>query len=602
MSFIQNASRNPAITATMKEVGLLHKQIKRLSRQRLDHAGTALPTISPDALLKMLEILPQRAVCDRQVVAYFSNFEKSIRILHLPTFMKDYELFWSSKSPATFTDFLPQLTLVLVISSTLIRLDKTTREAESPVSATLGCALVQIWLDGLGGKERTQMSTLRTQCLNLLAQQLTSTQIIKTWNNTGQLVRSAMAMGLHRDPSESSNISVFQGEQRRKLWMTILEMDIQMSLTSSMPVMLRESDYSCQLPANVDDADLFESMTERPVGKPLDEWTDALSQIILSSSLPCRFGALQIAHDLKAEKDYALIVQQGEILDDFLRNLPAVLRINLHSSSSYQDAGRTLDCISVDVYIRRTLLCLYRPYVLQASTNDEFIEARGSSLRSSLVILSYQDIFDPSVADLSLDDAKSYWDLFHQMFKTDFMLAALTLCLEIKVRGNPPPEPSNEGVISQSLSSNPQWVGEDSSQTRATLIRAVDSALDCSVRRIGEADSNLKEPLVLSMIVRSLRTSGTEEQKTAMIAKGAKSVMEDCRHRFVEANGVATQNPFHPKMTSFLSGAMPDLFDQLLRDQLGSLDGSIDQSRQDSMNIGDLDFSSFDWILDEAWL
>jgi hypothetical protein len=102
------------------------------------------------------------------------------------------------------------------------------------------------------------------------------------WTNAGTAVRMAMSMGLHCDPNEFPNISIFEGEQRRRLWATVVEIDLQTSLMSGCPALIREGDYNAVPPANLDDLQLYEEMTEHPVPKSLDEWTDTILQVLLT--------------------------------------------------------------------------------------------------------------------------------------------------------------------------------------------------------------------------------------------------------------------------------------------------------------------------------
>jgi hypothetical protein len=49
------------------------------------------------------------------------------------------------------------------------------------------------------------------------------------------VVRTAMRMGYHRDPSHYPEISVFHSEQRRRAWAVIRQMDITLSSWVSLP-------------------------------------------------------------------------------------------------------------------------------------------------------------------------------------------------------------------------------------------------------------------------------------------------------------------------------------------------------------------------------
>lgn len=80
--------------------------------------------------------------------------------------------------------------------------------------------LIQAWLDELGRKQRTELSTLQVDVLLLLSRHLRGSQPEQLWSATGALVRSAMTMGLNVDPASVKGINPYMAEMRRRLWAT----------------------------------------------------------------------------------------------------------------------------------------------------------------------------------------------------------------------------------------------------------------------------------------------------------------------------------------------------------------------------------------------
>ena len=242
---------------------------------------------SSTAFTKMVEALPPRTVCDHLVASYFYNGEKSLRIMHLPSFLRECQQFWENQAlPATpFHGFVPQLYAVMILGSCW---DKSkvlkAHLANHGVNEAAVSKMIEAWLAGLDWKRRIELSTLRTQCLLCMTHQMhLSAQVEAVWTNAVTSERMAITMGLHRDPNEFPNISIFEGEQRRRLWATIVEMDLQTSLKLGCPALVREGDYNCGPPANVDDLQLYEEMTEYPIARPIDEWTDCTLQVLLAT-------------------------------------------------------------------------------------------------------------------------------------------------------------------------------------------------------------------------------------------------------------------------------------------------------------------------------
>ena len=80
-------------------------------------------------------------------------------------------------------------------------------------------------------------------------------------NLTGNLIRSAQSIGLHRDVPESG-ISPFEIEIRRRLWWNICALDCSTSENHGIEPMITE--ISVELPLNLNDADLHPSMAKTP--------------------------------------------------------------------------------------------------------------------------------------------------------------------------------------------------------------------------------------------------------------------------------------------------------------------------------------------------
>jgi len=238
------------------------------------------------AFSKMVELLPSRSVCDHLVANYFYNAEKCLRIIHLPSFLRECQEFWGNQGlPATpFHGFVPQLCAVIAIGSRWDQSNVLRTHLESHrVNGAAIAKMIESWLSGLDWKSRNELSTLRTQCLLYMAHQIHLSAPLETiWTNAGTAVRIAISMGLRHNPKKFPNISIFEGEQRRRLWATVVEMDLQTSLMSGCPALIREGDYNTVPPANLDDLQLYEEMTEHPVPKSLDEWTDTILQVVLT--------------------------------------------------------------------------------------------------------------------------------------------------------------------------------------------------------------------------------------------------------------------------------------------------------------------------------
>ena len=522
--------KDPSMTAMFRECQSLQKSVvKRDMASKRDG-----PLIDSSLLSQMFGMIPARMVADKLVRIYIANFENTLRILHIPTFVRECERFWTHQSDSitVFADLIPQLLITIVIASCLDgSIDVENDMADEHFDISRVCDLVQDWLNNLHGKQRVMLATIRTQTLLLLAHQTRLKRVEETWSEVGALVRSAMTTGLHQDPAVAPDISVFEGEQRRRLWITIVEMDLQISMNCGMPSMTRVADFAWCVPSNLNDEDLFEEMTSLPMDKSPHEWTDSLCQVTLATSLQWRLKAIDYVNNIGVEMDYQGQVDYCRNAEELLRDLPPTLKYDHTSDQSNDGPGRLLGRIMLDVYLRRTVLYIYRTLAVLG-----FPDARTACVQSCLVILSHQDTFDPNVADLDVISSEKYWDLFYTFCKNDIVQAALSVCSEIKAMSHlsssassrVTPSGFTDRVNSRFVPSNS--MERTSAWTKASLTRTTENAVESLVRRAAKLGSDLKDPLCISIVLQSVRSNNFTSNKDSLMREGALSVIRASQH------------------------------------------------------------------------
>ena len=318
-----------------------------------------------------------------------------------------------------------------------------------------------------------------------------------------------MIMGLHRDPGDCKDFSIFERELRRKLWFSIVELDLQISLASGMPTTIRSSDFNCRLPINVDDSDVAEDTLKEPEYRDVSHWTNALTQLALSYSIRLPLDAANLSSTLNLDSTRNSILNIVTQLENRIPQIPPLLRPG-------QIPSRILTQVLLDIYLRRSLIYLYCPLMVSPLCT---LAIRTAALNHIRIVQSHLDAFDPSVADPNLPPEQ--WDLFHVVCKTDILRSAFMSCYEI-------------GTLNFSRQGGREnWKQEkgegEISWSRHSLTRIVENTLSGLIKRLGSFGNDLKDVLPLSVVLQSVRTSGSGEEKRELMKKGAKRVLEACR-------------------------------------------------------------------------
>ncbi|TVY17062.1 Transcription factor lepE [Lachnellula arida] len=580
----------------------LHRKMQPLNRSFEDRTSL---------VAEMLNSLPENTNVEALKERYLANMETVLRVVHVPSFRRQCSEIQSSQTahnstlPSTVpASVLAQLLAVISIASRLSdsNVMNASEQALSEEQVATCLTLIPKWLESLNAKERLTIDTLRAETLLLMARFANMVPLPDLWKESGALVRSAMAMGLHRDP-EHSNLSLFVKEQRRKLWQTIVELDLQFSLATGMPCAVQSSDIGSRTLLRVNDDELVEDMLNYPVDRPIEAWSDALPQNLLASAIKPRLDATNLlARDIDFSADIDRILSLAKYLELAMRSIQARL------PKQPKMKQRLLSDIMLDVYLRRPAIALYQTVALsdQASHHPE---ARKGVLRNSVAILTHLDALDPAIADLDTIQSKDYLNFFHILFRDDIIKSSILLCYEIRafhlpIITSPPVDPA---LLDNSEDSIP-W-------TKHSLTRIVENTLNSYLQRLGEFGSDLKIILPLSIILQSVRFDGTPEGKRDLMIRGSERVLQACRkaislppiHDSQPRNGTAP-NIQTPPLSSMSTGeswnppgyAMQLPYESGIPQPIGS--GDFNPNVNGAGAFPNFEFGFSDWdLMDQSW-
>ncbi|KAG6039905.1 hypothetical protein E4U41_001812 [Claviceps citrina] len=422
-AFLTGQHRRNAIDDLLHNFRLLHKH-----RQDELHMAMKPITVFVDSMMpvqkRMTDILPKKEICDRLVTMYFDTSESIYRILHTRTFYDAYNMYWEGNLQSE--SFLPQLLCVLSVAS---RFETKSRgmghERSDGVHIPTACALIQSWLDSLKGKQLVDVSTVQVQILLIHASRMITPRLQDSWNKLGYVLRLAMSMGMHRDPAEfEPRIPVFWGEMRRRLWFTMADMDLHMSIACNMPSLLRDGDFTCKPPRNLNDSEMYLNMQELPPTRPIDQMTDNQMQVYAAITLAARMRVAPLVNRIDSLRDYSEVLDVGTKMERFLDDINYIYP-RQGSYSAAQKSKQWRSRVILDMHVRRPLLALYRPLALGAP--DVPAEISRAFLKSSVVILKYLDELDPSLAQFH-----EVAEMYHQILKPDIIYSSLSICFYIQ--------------------------------------------------------------------------------------------------------------------------------------------------------------------------
>ena len=396
----------------LKRVPYFEKMKYHFKIARADNAGAA-DSRRERNFQELAAMLPAKERADVLLQEYFDTFETTYRVLHMPTFYQRYEQFWANPDEST-TEFVVQLLLVLAAvlatapggSEGFVGRSSISRE-----TATRWIESGETYLDHCSQKHTT-LEYYQTHVLLVIAKRMNCYKVKREWTVAGHTLRMAMAAGLHREPTFlSSKISVFDQEMRRRLWFSILELEMQASCDRGMRASIGPDDWDVLPPLNIHDEDFNESTQSLPATKPLTEFTRTAFLCKAVQHLPLRLELLSRINSISRTLELDAVMAYDDRIRQILDGLPA-----------WPDRLQTaVPRVLSRLLLHEFLLLLHNPFALQSAAESRFFYSRCARRDSALTVMqTYVDL--PETKRLSLSNLRD-----------DDFRAALSTCHDIVV-------------------------------------------------------------------------------------------------------------------------------------------------------------------------
>ncbi|OKL64711.1 hypothetical protein UA08_00524 [Talaromyces atroroseus] len=444
-------------------------------------------------LLSPEPALPEKSLADTMARLYISRFESVFRILHIPSFWSQYEQYW--RDPADSGDDVQYtVQLVIAIGFSLYRDSYDSDQVCSAMSQWVYAA--QAWLSAPMEKDRLCIRGLQVQCLLILARQSLSVGGDLIWIAMGTLVRTAMQLGLHRDPRQFTKMSLLQAEIRRRLWATVMEMNVQAALDGGMPPNISLHDFDTEPPSNINDVDI-DDRTELILETSVIA-TDTSLQRFLFSALRSRLEILRLMNGISSELTQAEVITLTTDIKNACRECRTHIQV-----SEYDAEEQVFRHNLADLLLRRFLLSLHRPLANRGRT-------------SPLFYFSRKVVYDSATALLLPPQSEDFTHLVLRgsgIFKNRMIHVSLALASELLIEIE-----EEEGSPTSIL--NQPW------NYKSMLMAAVQEARRQSAQRMRFGETNVRLHMKLSIVLSQAEDLIPGQSRQEQMIQSAKDSLE----------------------------------------------------------------------------
>ncbi|KAG6100330.1 hypothetical protein E4U30_004919 [Claviceps sp. LM220 group G6] len=327
-------------------------------------------------------LLPTKDEADALVSVYLDQFEQIHRIVHIPTFRKEYADFW--RQPPNMRHRSAAMTAlvlsILAVASCVHTRDKfrfigmmsnARHWAERWIIACDG------WLSRQSQKHR-KLIHFQIACLLYLGKRVNTIKKKRFWTSSGALIQDGISVGLHREPSHmgGGKITIYNQEMRRRIWTTVQEFDMQASFDHGLPTLLSQLHYDTNPPSNLDDEDFDEETTSLPPSKAATEYTFCSFQNLTRQSLPLRLELSRLLTGPSAEIDYEQVIRYTNDLTHEIDALPSwdmsVQGVQGVQGSTTKNKNPLIAYTLLHVQLRQYIIPLHQPYLKLRKQNSKY--------------------------------------------------------------------------------------------------------------------------------------------------------------------------------------------------------------------------------------
>jgi hypothetical protein len=246
------------------------------------------------------------------------------------------------------------------------------------------------------------------------------------------VVRLAMRMGMHRDPEKYEQITPFEGEMRRRVWASVLQLDAFASTLLGMPAMIHESHYDTKLPRNLLDDDFGQDTVELPPSRPETELTPVLYPITKTRLLTV-FRAIFNRVCLGHIESYEEVMAFDRRLRSVHAQTSPRFRVVSFEDAITDPPFLIIRRFNVEILFQKARCILHRHHMTKAYADPRYNFSRTSGVEGAMEILRHQASIHQEVQPGGV----LYQDRWFvtTLERNDFLLASMIVCVELSQRG-----------------------------------------------------------------------------------------------------------------------------------------------------------------------
>lgn len=351
------------------------------------------PRPGPGDRNELLAQLPERHIMDRLITRYFASASPSLHVMHRPTFARKYAKFWQDPDSVSM-HWIAQLFMVLALGlvfNHFVAPHELKGDSPVPVMEQIrnyrSCAA---WALVWGKYTQPTLETLPAFVLYVEAYFLFNRAAqMSCYVLSGVLVRLMLKMGLHRDPSKLRNVTVYEGEMRRRFWNMATQIELLVSFHMGLPSIMAGIESDTAIPGNYMDDDFDEDTINMPPERSRADHS-SMSYPITKTTIMRVFGNIARQAHALTPPTYADTVRLDNQLNETIDSMPNILKPKSLDESVGDSPALTIQRIGLASLCAKSRCVLHRRYLVEPVMRREHDYSRLQCLEAATTLLDYQ--------------------------------------------------------------------------------------------------------------------------------------------------------------------------------------------------------------------
>ncbi|KAI0638176.1 fungal-specific transcription factor domain-containing protein [Trametes polyzona] len=336
---------------------------------------------SAERLQNMYNELPPRKQRDDLIDHYFSTINWTRYPISEHEFRASYAAFLANEhnhaNPNNIR-FLPLLFVVLAISIRLApeRIGGSEQSRKMAGSRYYWCSRRALLI----------IAAIQPDCFEVVLIRMLSARFLvldrrmtESWSQLGAAVRTAQAIGLHRDGADMG-MEPLQVERRRRIWSNLYHADRSIALVLGRPIAIHDSYTSTRPPVNTDEMTADGHFKTLPLTQPT-----RTTFLIFRHQLAAIMGRMSdFFQNVVSPRHYADVIALDDELLKYKQNLPPFFSLDPDTSYDQSHPYIPLQRFLLVTEFLFVRISLHRPYLLRKLDSNKYARSRNACFESAL--------------------------------------------------------------------------------------------------------------------------------------------------------------------------------------------------------------------------